>query len=60
MVLDLEELSDDQRQMLLAYLQDEQTKNPEQFPFPKEKLEQLLMNKKLQQFLPGQGEDDQE
>ena len=29
MVLDLEELSDDQRQMLLAYLQDEQAKNPE-------------------------------
>jgi mRNA-degrading endonuclease RelE of RelBE toxin-antitoxin system len=47
MALDLDELNEDQRQMLLEYLQEEQAKNPEQFSFPKEKLEQLLMNNKI-------------
>ena len=37
-IVDLNELDENEKQMLLAYLQDEYDKNPDQFQFPKEKL----------------------
>jgi len=37
-MVDLDELNDDEKQMLLNYLNEEYEKNPDQFPFPKEKL----------------------
>ncbi len=38
LLVDLNELDENEKQMLLAYLQDEYDKNPDQFQFPKEKL----------------------
>ncbi len=38
MQLDLNQLDDQEKQMLLQYLQEEYEKHPEQFPFPKEHL----------------------
>jgi len=34
--------------MLLAYLKEEERKNPDNLPFDKEKLEELLRNNQLQ------------
>ena len=42
MQINLEELNEEELNMLLAYLQEEYEKNPEQFPFPREKLEEIL------------------
>ena len=38
MQIDLDQLNDGEKQMLIQYLEEEYEKNPEQFPFPKEKL----------------------
>ena len=49
-VIDLEDLDDQQREMLLKYLQGEYEKDPSQFPFPPEELEQQLRRQReLQQ-----------
>ena len=42
LLIDLNELDDSEKQMLLAYLQDEYEKNPDQFQFPKEKLQEIM------------------
>ncbi|CDW83414.1 UNKNOWN [Stylonychia lemnae] len=49
MLVDLDQLDDTNKQMLLEYLQQEYEKNPDQFPFPKELLEQQQQNFKKQQ-----------
>ena len=47
MVLDLDTLGDDQREMLLAYLQEEQENSPGNLPDAKEKIEELLRDPEL-------------
>ena len=42
MVLDVDELNEEQKQMLMQYLQEEYEKNPDEFQLPKEKLEEIL------------------
>lgn len=42
-MIDLDKLDEPNRQMLLEFLQKEYEKNPNQFPFPKEVIEQQLM-----------------
>ncbi len=42
MMIDLNELDEDEKQMLLQYLQEEYDKHPEQFPFPKEHLSKII------------------
>ena len=42
MMIDLNELDPNEKQMLLQYLQEEYDKHPEQFPFPKEQLAQII------------------
>lgn len=46
-MIDFDQLSEEDLNMLLAYLQEEYEKNPDQFPFPKEKLEELLQAQDL-------------
>ena len=41
-MIDLDDLDDNEREMLLQYLQQEYEKNPDQFPFPQEFLEKNL------------------
>jgi hypothetical protein len=48
MLVDLDQLDDTNKQMLLEYLQQEYEKNPDQFPFPKELLEQQQLQFKKQ------------
>lgn len=43
MLIDLDKLDETNKQMLLEYLQQEYEKNPDQFPFPKELIEEQLM-----------------
>lgn len=45
MLIDLDQLDDHNRQMLLEYLQQEYDKNPDQFPFPQELIKDY-MNKR--------------
>jgi hypothetical protein len=42
MLLDVDELNEDQKQMLMVYLQEEYEKNPDEFQLPKEKLQEIL------------------
>lgn len=42
MMIDLNELDPNEKKMLLQYLQEEYDKHPEQFPFPKEHLSQII------------------
>ena len=42
MLLDVDQLNDEQKQMLMAYLQQEYEKNPDDFQLPKEKLQEIL------------------
>ena len=42
MLLDVNSLNDEQKQMLMAYLQQEYEKNPNDFSLPKEKLQEIL------------------
>lgn len=46
-LVDLDELNDDEKQMLLAYLNEEYEKNPDQFPFPKEKLPEIMQQNNI-------------
>lgn len=48
MLVDLDQLDDHNRQMLLEYLQQEYAKNPDQFPFPKELIEEYMMKQQKQ------------
>lgn len=48
-MIDLDDLDDNEREMLLQYLQQEYDKNPDEFPFPKEILEGKLKPKQQQQ-----------
>ena len=41
--MDLNELDDYNRQMLFEYLQQEYEKNPDQFPFNKQLIEEYMM-----------------
>lgn len=41
-MVDLNQLDDGEKQMLLQYLQEEYDKHPEQFPFPKEHLSKIV------------------
>jgi hypothetical protein len=43
MLIELDDLDENERQMLLQYLQQEYEKNPEKFPFPKEILQEYMM-----------------
>lgn len=43
MLIDLDQLDDHNRQMLLEYLRQEYDKNPDQFPFPKELIEDYML-----------------
>lgn len=40
MLVDLDNMPEDKRQMLLEYLQQEYDRNPDEFPYPKEILDQ--------------------
>jgi hypothetical protein len=42
MLLDVDQLNEEQRKMLIEYLQQEYEKNPDEFKMPKEKLEEIL------------------
>jgi hypothetical protein len=42
MLIDLDQLDEDNRQALLEYLKNEYEKNPNQFPFPKELIEDYM------------------
>ena len=55
--MDLNALSEQERKTLIRYLKKEYLKNPDQFPFPKETLEELM-----QQWsqLDSNDEDDEE
>ena len=50
MLMDLNELDDQEKQLLLQYLQDEYEKHPEQFPFPKEHLNQIIQQENFEQL----------
>ena len=50
-MLDLDDLDDEEREMLLQYLQQEYEKNPDGFPFPQE-----LLNKEL--YKRGKKDED--
>jgi hypothetical protein len=43
MLIDLDQLDENNRQMLLEYLHQEYEKNPDQFPFPKELIEEYML-----------------
>jgi hypothetical protein len=49
MLIDLDQLDDQNRQMLLEYLHQEYEKNPDQFPFPKELIEEYMLKQGGQQ-----------
>ena len=51
MLIDIDDLDEENKAMLLQYLQNEYEKNPDQFPFPQE-----LIN----QYLPQQSQQQQE
>ena len=42
MLIDLDQLDDDNRQILLEYLKNEYENNPDGFPFPKEIIEDYM------------------
>ena len=42
MQFDVDELNEQERQLLVAYLQEEYEKNPDTFQIPKEKLQELI------------------
>lgn len=48
MLIELDDLDENERQMLLQYLQQEYEKNPDQFPFPKEILQDYMMQQQQQ------------
>ena len=48
MLVDLDQLDDHNRQILLEYLQQEYEKNPDQFPFPKELIEDYMLKQQAQ------------
>ena len=50
MLMDLNELDDQEKQLLLQYLQDEYEKHPDQFPFPKEHLNQIIQQENFEQL----------
>jgi len=58
MLIDLDKLDDNNKQMLLEYLQQEYEKNPDQFPFPKELIEEQLMKQYNQQQKQGRQETE--
>ena len=57
MMIDLEQLDDHNREILLEYLRQEYEKNPDQFPFPKEIVENYMLDKQQKQ---NARRDDQE
>ena len=65
-LIDIDNLNDNEKAILIQYLQDEYKKNPDQLPMPKEVIEQflaanqdLIQNMGLQPFVQNQ-EGDQE
>lgn len=51
-MIDLDDLNEEEREMLMQYLQQEYEKNPDAFPFPQELLERGLNWQK------NEGEED--
>lgn len=49
MLIDLDQLDEENRQALLEYLKQEYEKNPTQFPFPKELIEDYMNKQSSQQ-----------
>ena len=47
MMIDLDQLDDQNREMLLEYLKQEYDKNPSQFPFPKELIEDFMKKEQM-------------
>ena len=47
MMIDLDQLDDMNREMLLEYLKQEYDKNPAQFPFPKELIEDFMKKEQM-------------
>jgi hypothetical protein len=47
MMIDLDQLDDQNREMLLEYLKQEYDKNPAQFPFPKELIEDFMKKEQM-------------
>lgn len=55
-MIDLDQLDDQNREMLLEYLKQEYDKNPGQFPFPKELIEDFMLKEqqnKMKKQLEG-------
>ncbi len=46
-MIDLDQLDDQNREMLLEYLKQEYDKNPAQFPFPKELIEDFMKKEQM-------------
>lgn len=61
MQFDVDELNEQERQLLVAYLQEEYEKNPDTFQIPKEKLQELI-NAQLnrREEYGEEGEEDNE
>ena len=54
-MIDLDDLNEEEREMLMQYLQQEYEKNPDAFPFPQELLESVPQARTVPQiFLYGQ------
>ncbi len=60
MLIDLDKLDETNKQMLLEYLQQEYEKNPDQFPFPKELIEEQLMKQYQEQQQQRQNRQETE
>jgi hypothetical protein len=53
MMIDLDQLDDQNRELLLEYLKQEYDKNPGQFPFPKELIEDFMKKEQLKKAAAG-------
>ena len=60
-LIDIDNLQDNEKAILIQYLQDEYEKNPDQLPMPKEVIEQFLHdNQDLIAKMQQEAEDDRE
>ena len=56
-MIDLDQLDDQNREMLLEYLKQEYDKNPSQFPFPKELIEDFMKKEQMNKMAKLNGQE---
>ena len=57
MMIDLDQLDDQNREILLEYLRQEYDKNPSQFPFSKELIEDFMQKEQMNKLAKMNGQE---